>query len=127
MPDRKQFVHLHVHTEYSLLDGMCRIEQLIAKARDLGMRHLAITDHGNLFGVIPFYKKAVGSGIKPIIGTEVYLTSGSRFDKVSSKTPRELSHLILIARNEQGYKNLIEISTRSYTEGFYYKPRVDYE
>ena len=91
------------------------------------MRHLAITDHGNLFGVIPFYKKAVGSGIKPIIGTEVYLTSGSRFDKVSSKTPRELSHLILIARNEQGYKNLIEISTRSYTEGFYYKPRVDYE
>jgi DNA polymerase-3 subunit alpha len=127
MAERKHFVHLHVHTEYSLLDGMCRIGDVISKAREMGMRSLAITDHGNLFGIIPFYQKAVSSGIKPILGCEVYITSASRFEKMPGQTSKELSHLILLAENIEGYKNLIEISSKSYTEGFYYRPRVDYD
>ncbi|MGQ9705684.1 MAG: DNA polymerase III subunit alpha [bacterium] len=126
MSDRKQFVHLHLHTEYSLLDGMCRISDVVAKAKEMGMRALAITDHGNLFGVFPFYQKAVSSGIKPILGCEIYLTSSSRFEK-QGQGIKDLSHLILLAKNIEGYKNLIEMLSRSYIEGFYYKPRVDYE
>jgi len=127
MGDKKHFIHLHVHTEYSLLDGMCRIGDVIGKAREMGMRALAITDHGNLFGVVPFYQKAVSSGIKPILGSEVYISSTSRTDKLPGQTAKELSHLILLAKNIDGYRNLIEISSKSYIEGFYYKPRVDNE
>lgn len=117
------FTHLHVHTEYSLLDGCCRINQLVHKAKDLGMNALAITDHGNMYGVIDFYKCAKEVGIKPILGCEVYVTSGD----YRSKDPSDKSngHLTLLARNAAGYHNLIQLVTLANTEGFYYRPRVD--
>jgi len=117
------FTHLHVHTEYSLLDGCCRIPQLIHKAREYGMQSLAITDHGNMYGVIDFYKYAREAGIKPILGCEVYLASGDH----RSKDPADKSnfHLTLLARNNTGYSNLIQLVTLANLEGFYYKPRVD--
>lgn len=115
--------HLHVHTEFSLLDGCCRIPQLIHKARDYGMHSLAITDHGNMYGVIDFYKYAKECGIKPILGCEVYLTAGDH----TVKDPADKSnfHLTLLARNNTGYSNLIQLVTLSHLEGFYYKPRID--
>ncbi len=116
------FVHLHVHTEYSLLDGMIKIKELVKKTKELGMRAVAMTDHGNMFGAIEFYQECEKNGIKPIIGSEFYMTSGSRFDK-----EKERFHLILLAKNNNGYKNLIKLSSYSYTEGFYYKPRIDRE
>lgn len=119
------FVHLHVHTEYSLLDGACRIPDLIQKVKELGMSAVAITDHGVMYGVIDFYKTAKESGIKPIIGCEVYLTPNSRFEKKGQKDP--LFHLILLVKDKEGYKNLIKLLTLSYLEGFYYKPRIDKE
>ncbi len=117
------FTHLHVHTEYSLLDGCCRIGQLVHKAKDLGMRALAITDHGNMYGVIDFYKAANEIGIKPIIGCEVYVASND----YRSKDPAEKSnsHLTLLAKNHTGYRNLIQLVTLANLEGFYYKPRID--
>lgn len=117
------FTHLHVHTEYSLLDGCCRIPQLIHKAKDYGMHSLAITDHGNMYGIIDFYKSAREIGIKPIIGCEVYLASGDH----RSKDPADKSnfHLTLLARNNTGYSNLIQLVTLANLEGFYYKPRID--
>jgi len=117
------FTHLHVHTEYSLLDGCCRIPQLISKAREYGMHSLAITDHGNLYGAIEFYQTARDYGIKPIIGCEVYLTGGDH----RSKDPAEkgISHLTLLAMNNKGYSNLIQLVTIANIEGFYYKPRID--
>lgn len=119
------FTHLHVHTEYSLLDGMCRIPRLVARARELGMDSLAITDHGVMYGAIEFYLAAIEAGIKPIIGCEVYLTPNSRFSRdVSDKNKY---HLILLARNRTGYRNLIQLTTKAHLEGFYYKPRVDKE
>lgn len=120
------FTHLHVHTEYSLLDGAARIEKLVERAAELGMDSLAITDHGVMFGVVEFYKAAKKAGIKPIIGCEVYTAARSRFDKDSDKDKHH-GHLILLAENDEGYKNLIKIVSRGYTEGFYYKPRVDNE
>jgi DNA polymerase-3 subunit alpha len=119
------FTHLHVHTEYSLLDGMCRIRQLVSRARDLGMDSLAITDHGAMYGVIEFYQAAREAGIKPIIGCEIYVAQGSRFShNVGDKNNY---HLILLAKNQTGYQNLIQLTTRAHLEGFYYKPRVDKE
>ncbi|MBN1375215.1 MAG: DNA polymerase III subunit alpha [Dehalococcoidia bacterium] len=117
------FTHLHVHTEYSLLDGCCRISQLVHKAKDLGMHSLAITDHGNMYGVIDFYKTALDSGIKPIIGCEVYIAAND----YRSKDPAEKSnsHLTLLARNQEGYRNLIRLVTMANLGGFYYKPRID--
>ncbi|MGB9856940.1 MAG: DNA polymerase III subunit alpha [Dictyoglomaceae bacterium] len=120
-----KFVHLHVHSEYSLLDGACRIPDLIQKVKDLGMPAVALTDHGVMYGVIDFYKIAKENGIKPIIGCEVYLTPNSRFEKKSQRN--SLFHLILLAKNLEGYKNLIKLVTLSYLEGFYYKPRIDKE
>ncbi|MBI4334977.1 MAG: DNA polymerase III subunit alpha [Chloroflexi bacterium] len=115
------FTHLHVHTEYSLLDGMCRINKLVARAKELGMKALAITDHGNMHGVIDFYLAAREQGIKPIIGSEVYLIpSGSK-----GTSEKNQAHLILLARNETGYRNLIYLVTKANLEGFYYKPRID--
>ncbi len=120
-----KFVHLHVHTEYSLLDGACRIPDLIQRVKELGMPGIAITDHGVMYGVIDFYKTAKENGIKPIIGCEVYLTPNSRFERKGQK--EQLFHLILLAKNQEGYKNLIKLVTLSYLEGFYYKPRIDKE
>ncbi|MBR2736610.1 MAG: DNA polymerase III subunit alpha, partial [Firmicutes bacterium] len=120
------FTHLHVHTEYSLLDGASRIGPLVRKAAELGMDSLAITDHGVMFGVIDFYKEARKAGIHPVIGCEVYTAARSRFDRDPEKDKRR-GHLILLAENNDGYKNLIRIVSRSFTEGFYYKPRVDRE
>jgi len=117
--------HLHVHSEYSLLDGLCRISQLIAKAKELGMTSLAITDHGSMHGVIDFYTAAKEAGIKPIIGCETYLAETNRQSRnASDKNPY---HLVLLAKNQQGYHNLIQLTTKAHLEGFYYKPRVDKE
>jgi DNA polymerase-3 subunit alpha len=123
------FVHLHLHTEYSLLDGAISIDNLIKKAVDLKMPAVAVTDHGNLFSALDFYQKATKAGIKPIIGCETYVAPGSRFDKTASAGKNEEAsyHLILLARNRQGYKNLVKLVTAAYLEGFYYKPRIDKE
>ncbi len=124
------FVHLHNHTEYSLLDGAIRIKDIVSKAKEYNMPALAITDHGNMFGVIEFYKECKNAGIKPIIGCEVYLARGSIKDKIAKNSnaeaqERTLFHLILLAKNLTGYKNLLKIASIAYIEGFYYKPRVD--
>ena len=117
------YTHLHLHTEYSLLDGLCRIPLLMDQARDLGMESMALTDHGNLYGAIDFYSAARKTGVKPIIGCEVYVAHGSR----RTKTPRDKSpyHLTLLSKNETGYRNLIQLVTKANMEGFYYKPRMD--
>jgi len=120
------FTHLHVHTEYSLLDGMCKIEELAAHAAELGMDALAITDHGNMYGAMEFYRAAKRRGIKPIIGCEVYVAPQSRFEKTPPRQARPC-HLVLLARDETGYKNLVQLTTQAHLEGFYYKPRVDKE
>ena len=119
------FTHLHVHTEYSLLDGMCRIPQLVERAKELGMDSLAITDHGVMYGAIEFYLAAKEGGIKPIIGCEVYVAPDSRFSRNASD--KNNYHLILLAKNQTGYRNLIQLTTKAHLEGFYYKPRVDKE
>lgn len=121
------FSHLHVHTEYSLLDGSCKIQELVARAKTLGMEHLAITDHGNMYGVIDFYRAAKDAGINPVIGCEVYVAPGSRHDKETGKGEERYNHLVLLAETNQGYANLMKIVSKGFTEGFYYKPRVDYE
>jgi len=122
------FVHLHNHTHYSLLDGACRIEDLVKAAKRFHMEALAITDHGNMFGVIPFYKEVLKAGLKPIIGMEAYIAPNSRQDKSGGKGGKETAfHLILLARNNTGYKNLMKLSSIGYLEGFYYKPRIDKE
>jgi DNA polymerase-3 subunit alpha len=119
-----QFVHLHVHTAYSLLDGAARVKDLLVQAAAFEMPAVAITDHGSLFGVLDFYQKAKAAGIKPILGCEVYVAPGSRQDR---KGKAEHNHLVLLAENNQGYKNLIQLVTRAHLEGFYYRPRVDRE
>ena len=123
---KQGFVHLHNHSEYSLLDGACRIDELTAYAAEQGMPAIAITDHGVLYGIIDFYRSAKKQGIKPIIGCEVYIAPRSRFDK-QPRIDDDLAHLILLAKNEQGYQNLIKVVSLAFTEGFYYKPRVDKE
>ncbi len=120
------FVHLHVHTEYSLLDGACRIDRLLNAAKEKGQTALAITDHGVMYGALEFYKKAKKLGIKPIIGCEVYVAPRSRFDKVR-ELDSEYRHLILLCKDNTGYQNLIKMVSKSFTEGFYSKPRVDME
>lgn len=118
------FTHLHLHTEFSLLDGACRIKQLVLRAKELGMQSLAITDHGNMYGAVDFYKACKSEGIKPIIGCEVYVAPRTRFDR-EKVLDKEYNHLILLCKNEQGYKNLIKLVSLSFTEGYYYKPRID--
>ena len=121
------FTHLHVHTEYSLLDASSKIKELTAQAKKLGMNSLAITDHGVMYGVIDFYRAARENGIKPIIGCEVYVAPGSRFDRETVSGEDRYYHLILLAENNTGYQNLMKIVSKGFVEGFYYKPRVDYE
>ena len=119
------FTHLHVHTEYSLLDGSSKIKELTARAKELGMDSMAITDHGVMYGVIDFYRAAREVGIKPILGCEVYVAPGSRFDRESGAGEDRYYHLILLAENNTGYKNLMKIVSKGFVDGFYYKPRVD--
>lgn len=122
------FVHLHTHSQYSLLDGACRIDNVIELAKEYKMPALAITDHGNMFGAIEFYKKALKAGIKPIIGCETYVAGGSRLDKKPSQEhPDGGYHLVLLAKNEIGYKNLIKLTSAGFLEGFYHRPRIDKE
>ncbi len=123
---KSNFVHLHNHSEYSLLDGACRIKELVSRAIELEMPAVAITDHGVLYGVIDFYREAKKQGIKPIIGCEVYVAPRSRFDK-EARLDDSQYHLVLLCANEIGYKNLVQLVSRAYAEGFYYKPRVDHE
>ena len=121
------FTHLHVHTEYSLLDGSSKIEELVARAKELGMDSLAITDHGVMYGVVAFYKAAKAAGIKPILGSEVYVSPGSRFDREPGGGQERYYHLVLLAENDTGYHNLMKIVSKGFVDGFYYRPRVDYE
>jgi len=122
----EKFIHLHVHSHYSLLDGLAKIDELVEKAKEYKMDSLALTDHGAMYGAIEFYRKCLASDIKPIIGVEAYVSSGSRFEKDAGKMDRRF-HLVLLSKNETGYHNLIKLVTKSHLEGFYYKPRVDKE
>ena len=122
------FTHLHVHTEYSLLDGSNKIKEYVARVKELGMNSAAITDHGVMYGVIDFYRAAKAAGIKPILGCEVYVAPGSRFDKTSGGNQDDrYYHLVLLAENQKGYENLTKIVSKGFVEGYYYKPRVDME
>ena len=120
------FVHLHNHSHYSLLDGLTKLEEMINFAKEQGAPAVALTDHGNMYGAIEFYQKAKKAGLKPIIGVEAYLAPGSRFDKNTREDGRSY-HLLLLAKNELGYKNLIKLVSSAHLEGFYYKPRIDWE
>ncbi|MCL1987812.1 MAG: DNA polymerase III subunit alpha [Firmicutes bacterium] len=122
----QNFAHLHVHSEYSLLDGLAKINELVTQAKNLNMTSLALTDHGTMYGIIDFYKAAKSVGIKPILGCEVYVSTGSRFEKATTEG-RAYYHLVLLAKNNDGYKNLVKLVSLGFTEGFYYKPRVDLE
>ena len=122
----QDFVHLHVHSEYSLLDGMCRVSELSKRAKELGMKAIAITDHGVMYGVVNFYEACVKEGIKPIIGCEVYMAPRSRFEKEAGKDDKYF-HLTLLAKNKKGYENLIKLDSLAFTEGYYYKPRIDHD
>jgi DNA polymerase-3 subunit alpha len=117
------FVHLHNHTQYSMLDGACRVDRMVKLAAEMGMPALAITDHGNLFGAVDFYKCAKKAGIKPIIGIEAYIISGDLESEASKNDSRH--HLILLAQNQKGYQNLMKLSSASFIKGFYYKPRIN--
>ena len=120
------FVHLHVHTQYSLLDGTIRLDDLFKKAKEYEMPAVAITDHGNLFGAIDFYQQAYKAGIKPIIGCELYVAPKSRFDK-NGDAGETAPHLVVLAQNLQGYRNLIKLTSAPFLEGLYYRPRIDKE
>lgn len=124
--DKMNFTHLHVHTEYSLLDGSSKIQELVARTKELGMDSIAITDHGVMYGVIDFYRAAKNEGIKPIIGCEVYVAARKRTDK-DSHLDSTFYHLVLLAENQVGYKNLMKLVSKAFVEGFYYKPRIDLE
>src|SRR3989344_2275430 len=117
-----RFTHLHTHSHYSLLDGLSKIDDLVARVKELGMDSVAITDHGVLYGAVEFYKKAKAAGIKPILGIETYVAPRDRFSKESGE---RYYHLILLAENNTGWKNLIKLTTAAHLEGFYYKPRMD--
>ena len=119
------FTHLHVHTEYSLLDGSNKINEYVARVKEMGMNSAAITDHGVMFGCIDFYRAAKAAGIKPILGCEVYVAPGSRFDREIGQAEDRYYHLVLLAENNHGYENLMKIVSKAFVDGFYYKPRVD--
>ncbi len=118
------FTHLHLHTSYSLLDGAGRISEMVTRAKEMNQDSMAITDHGVMYGAIDFFKTCVKNGIKPIIGSEIYVVRGSRFEKQANE---ERYNLILLCENDIGYKNLLKRVSAGFTDGFYYKPRVDYE
>jgi len=123
-----KFIHLHNHSDYSILDGAITIDKMVQAAIDMDMPGIALTDHGNMFGAVEFYQKATAAGIKPIIGQEFYMAPGSRHTKEKQKGDGDSAyHLLLLAENFEGYKNLMKLSSIGYTEGFYYKPRIDWE
>ena len=122
----REFVHLHLHTEYSLLDGACRIQPLMEHLKKIGQKAVAITDHGVMYGAVDFYKAAKKAGIKPIIGCELYVAARTRFDRVY-ELDASAYHLVLLCKNETGYKNLIKLCSAGFTEGFYVKPRIDFD
>src|SRR5690606_21202541 len=124
--DPKEFVHLHVHTEFSLLDGLSPIKRLVKRASETNMRALAITDHGTMFGVIDFYRECVKQGVKPIIGMEAYLARRSMTDR-DPQFDSKPYHLLLLARNQTGYQNLLKLASAAQLEGYYYRPRIDHE
>ena len=121
------FTHLHCHSHYSLLDGASSIDRLVARTAELGMNSLAITDHGNLHGALEFYSKAKAVGLNPIIGYEAYIAPGSRFQKDAGNQRDSSYHLTLLARDRTGFDNLLQLATKAYLEGFYFKPRIDRE
>ena len=121
------FVHLHVHTEYSLLDGSNKIKEYVSRVKELGMNSAAITDHGVMYGVIDFYREARKQGINPILGCEVYVAPNSRFDREVTGGDDRYYHLVLLAENNEGYANLMKIVSKGFVEGYYYRPRVDKE
>ncbi len=121
------FAHLHVHTEFSLLDGSNKIKEYVSRVKELGMNSAAITDHGVMYGVIDFYREAKKQGINPILGCEVYVAPNSRFDREITGGDDRYYHLVLLAENEEGYANLTKIVSKGFVEGYYYKPRVDKE
>jgi DNA polymerase-3 subunit alpha len=123
----RPFVHLHCHSHYSLLDGAAPLEKLVDKAKSSGMNALALTDHGNLYGALEFYKKAKGAGINPIIGYEAYIAPGSRLQKDLSDSGEASYHLTLLAQNATGFRNLVKMASSAFLEGFYRKPRIDKE
>src|SRR4051812_18845800 len=123
----RPFVHLHCHSHYSLLDGASPIQGLVDRAKSLGMSSLALTDHGNLYGSLDFYKKAKAAGVNPILGYEAYIAPGSRFQKDAGGMKEASYHLTLLAQNKTGFKNLIKLASRAFLEGFYFKPRIDKE
>jgi len=126
--EHSNFVHLHLHSQYSLLDGAIKIDELVARAKEFRMPAIAVTDHGNMFGAVEFYSKAMNAGIKPIIGCEVYVAPGSRFTKGNARGSSEASyHLVLLCMNQVGYRNICHLVSAAYREGFYYKPRIDWE
>ncbi|MGD1048338.1 MAG: PHP domain-containing protein, partial [Candidatus Krumholzibacteriaceae bacterium] len=122
-----RFVHLHNHSEYSLLDGAIRIKDLVDTAKGMGMSAVALTDHGNLFGAVPFLKAAEEALIKPVLGMETYVAERGIRDKTRAPSQPRSDHLTLLVRNEEGYRNLIKLSSIAYLEGFYYRPRIDLE
>ncbi|MGH7856210.1 MAG: PHP domain-containing protein, partial [Candidatus Binatia bacterium] len=124
----RNVAHLHVHTEYSMLDGAARIKELVRQAAQLGMPALAITDHGALYGLLDFYEACRQEGVKPILGSELYLARESRFSKLpGDDNPKTIQHITILSRNETGYRNLLKLATAASLEGLYYKPRVDME
>ncbi len=128
MAKTEPFVHLHLHTQHSILDGVIAVPRLMERVAALGMPAVAMTDHGNLFAAVDFHQVAVQAGIRPILGCEVYIAQGSRFDKDPETGGFDgINHLVLLAMNETGYRNLIRLVSKGYLEGFYYKPRIDLE
>src|SRR5262245_33206993 len=121
------FVHLHLHTEYSLLDGACHVDELVDQVKGLGMRALAVTDHGNMFGAVAFHDAARDKGLKPILGCEIYVAPGSRHEKNGGGIEEAYNHMTLLAASEAGYHNLVKLVSIGYTEGFYHRPRIDKE
>src|ERR687883_665569 len=127
MPNQ-DYAHLHLHTDYSLLDGAIQIKPLAERVRELGMRACAMTDHGNMYGAVSFYKEMKAHDIRPIIGVEIYLAPGSRFDKTEARRgEKPYNHMILLAKNREGYHNLVRLTSKAFKEGFYRKPRIDRE
>ena len=124
---QSEFIHLHLHTDYSLLDGACKIDTLMNRLEQLKMPAAAITDHGNLFGAMNFYEAAKNKGIKPIIGCEVYVAPGDHRDRSSNEGEKSNHHLVLLCENETGYRNLVKLVSHGFLQGFYYKPRISKE
>ena len=125
MAEKKGFTHLHLHSQYSLLDGAISFEKLFARCKELGMDSVAVTDHGNMFGAVEFYTKAIAADIKPIIGIEAYIAPDSRLDRTKTSISDAAYHLVLLAQNNTGYQNLLKLASTGYIEGFYYRPRID--